>query len=769
MKRRLESFLLWSTSHPRTAVAGHVLVTLVMGYLASGIEADFTIENLFPRDDPGVEDYFRFRKEFEREDDLVYIAYRSPDPFSYDNLRTTSELTRSFESIAGIGEVISLTNVVLFEPGEELAATPVLNPLPDDSLTLEGIRTRILSTPLLTENLVSSDGKVAAFILSIQDEYNRHDRRARILGEIHHTLETVPWRWHLAGIPVLRTEYVLTMLDDFFRFIGPVVAVVVGVLFILFRTWQGVLLPLVTVIMVVIWITGIMALFGITVNIVSYIVPTLIILVGVADAIHILVKYHEEFDRTRDKSRAMEDTLRRIGAAIFLTSFTTAVGFLSLTTTNIVIVRQFGAMVAAGVVLAFVSTVTFLPAMLTLLRPPSEGILARSRRSVRHRFIQWVVKATNRYPLVIVSLSFGTVVAFSLLAMRVDPHSSLMEDLKKGTRLYDDLVFMERTMGGVLPLEVLVTPRGEGKTIPGSVKDPQVLSQIANLQAFLETIPEIGKAVSLVDYVRELNRAFHGGLPEYYELPGSRQGVSQLLLLSGGRADFLANRDYSTARVSARIVDVTSKRAAEISEEIREWSRRNLGESIEVRLTGTTLMALKTNQYLVKNLVVSFLVAFAVILVAMGLLFRSFRVALISMVPNVIPILVMGGVMGLTHIKLRPTTAMTFAIAFGIAVDDTIHYLARFRQELAAAHGRYQAANERTLFTTGKAIVSTSMILVLGFLVLVVSSFIPTRDFGFLAAVTLAGALVGDLFFLPSVLSLVRPSIPRVAGPGGHH
>jgi hypothetical protein len=367
----------------------------------------------------------------------------------------------------------------------------------------------------------------------------------------------------------------------------------------------------------------------------------------------------------------------------------------------------------------------------------------------------------NRHQTPIVVVSSLLVFTFIFYAMKIDPHSSLMEDLTSGNRLYDDMTFMEERMGSVLPFEVIITASSDDGPVEDGIKAPQTLHAIAKLQEKLSSFPEIGKTISAVDYLKEMNQAFHEGDPAFYAIPASRDMVAQYIFLQEEQFETLVNFDYSSARLAGRIADVTSRRAQEITDEVMLWCKKNLPSSLDVRLTGTTLMALRINQYLVTNLVVSFLIAFGVIFVSMWVLFRSVKLAVISMIPNFIPLLFMAGVMGFFHIKLRPTTAMTFAIAFGIAVDDTIHYLARFRQELFAHGGHYREANEWTLLTTGKAIISTSLILSAGFFIMVSSNFLPSRDFGFLSAVTMLGALLGDLFFLPAVLTLVKPKIPH--------
>ena len=762
MKLALDKVISFQLDHPIRILFFIAVITVGSMLVSTRLQFDFTVENLFPDNDPEVDAYFKFQEEFEREDNLIYLAYDSEDPFSRSNLLTTNFLTNELNDLKGVVKVTSLTNIQLFQPQEDLVLGPVYKTIPTSKDSLLFLKNRIMSSPLIIDNLISSDGSIAAILLELDDEINNHDGREKIVNKIGEITSKTDWRWYEAGVPILRTRYVQYMLNDFTRFLFPVSFVLFGALFLLFRNISGMLLPFVAVFITVLWVLGIMGAIGLTINIVTYIVPTLVLIIGVADSIHIMLKFQENLLNGNSKRESIRITIRKIGGAIMLTSITTAIGFLSLISTNIIMIRQFGAIVCVSVILAFVVSITFIPSMLMILETPTQKSLKSVSKNLRNRFLKWTVKLNNYHQKSIIFLSLILIFIFLFYAFKVDPHSSLMEDLSKGNELYDDMIFMEKKMGSVMPFEVIATVNNKGAPFENGIKDPQTLHAIAKLQDKLSTIPEIGKMTSVIDYLREINQAFNEGDKEFYSIPKTKEMVSQYIFLQEEQFETLVNFDYSSARLTGRISDITSQRAKEIKNEIIQWGRENLPSYLDIQLTGTTLMGLKINQYLVTNLVVSFLIAFGVIFISMLLLFKSLKIASISMIPNFIPLLLMAGVMGFYNIKLRPTTAMTFAIAYGIAVDDTIHFLVRFRQELFSHKGHYREANEKTLLTTGKAIISTSFILSAGFLVMVTSNFLPSRDFGFLAAVTMFGALLADLFFLPAILTLTKPKMPHL-------
>ena len=291
------------------------------------------------------------------------------------------------------------------------------------------------------------------------------------------------------------------------------------------------------------------------------------------------------------------------------------------------------------------------------------------------------------------------------------------------------------------------------------IKDPEFLRNLDLLQQYVSNIEDVGKMVSMTDYIKEFNRAMNDGNNEFYSIPQSRSAIAQTILIYGNEFNSLVNFDYTKARISGRVKDIDSRRAAEIKNNINNYIMIHMPDYMDIEITGTTFLALATNDHLVHNLTTSFMAAFVLITIVMIFLFRSVPITLISIIPNIIPMLAMAAIMGYFDIQLRPPTAMTFAVAFGIAVDDTIHFLIRYRMELPELGWHYRDANDKTIMTTGLAMTTTTGILVAGFLILTFSSFRPTADFGLLAAATIFVALICDLTFLPALLGLTKPKI----------
>ena len=741
--------------HPKITLSLLTVVTIMFGSYLPNVKMDFSIEQLFSQDDPVIDRFLEFREEFDGVDNIVYLLYESDDPFSYENLIKNRQMVDAFEKINGVSSVSSLTNIDLFTDGGDYLLSPIYENIPKSPDSLKSAKTQIMNSKLLNNYLISDDGALAAILIEIDVAFNEHNSRESILKEIDRLQESVDWEWHQTGLPIIRTRYVQYMIADNIRFLGPVVLMLFIFLSLLFRSWAGLVLPLLVVVLTIIWTLGFMVFSGITINIISYIIPTLLMVVGVSDSVHLLVKYYSTLNELNDKKQAMVDTLQKIGMAIFFTSITTAIGFGALSMVKIQIVKEFGIFTALGVFFAFIITVLLIPSLLMLFEKTSQSILDRYSRGFRVKIIKKFIKLVRLYPKLIVICGF--VISFFGLfgALQINPHSKLLDDLRPGNPLLEDMQLAEEKMGSVLPVEIVIEVNEDGQF--EDIQDVSVMSFLNDLAQYVSTIPEVGKVISVSDYLKEINQAMNDGNSDYYQIPQSREIISQYMLLYESEFESFINIDYTKLRIAAQINDIDSRRSAEIENDINKYITSQIPDGLGAEVTGTAFLALRTNNYLVNNLLASFFIALLIITFLMIFLFRSIKIALISILPNIIPMMIMAAVLGFFQIPLRPATAMTFAVAFGIAIDDTLHYLIRYRMELSQQH--YRQANDATLLGTGIAMMSTTAILSAGFLVLTLSEFKPTIEFGMLSVITIIAALISDITFLPALLSQIKPKL----------
>ena len=610
----------------------------------------------------------------------------------------------------------------------------------------------IKNHPFYNNLILSNSGQVGGILVNLDDRIQGQDTRAHFFKKLDKIISKneieYNWQWHDGGIPVLRTRYVELVHKERNTFIPLAFLVVTLILLFVFRQIKSIVLPISTMSVALIWVSALMAFLSISINIVSYLTYNLLLIIGCSNAIHIQMKYHEGLFAGKSKVRSLREVISRIGGALFLTSFTTSVGFFSLFMTNIRLTREFGLILGVGVFIMFFMMIIVLPLLLLITKTPTKKMSKRLIKGGSHGIVVWLNGFINKYPKrIAVSSILIFVIAFIGL-MRIDYNVSILDDLKPTNQLYQDIRTVEGNMGGVFPLEVMVNfknPINKDSTNLSSniMKIDSMKNKISNLSK-VTSANAVSDIIFISDYY-DIYEAFR----EFENNPEAR--------ISKGIRDFVSD-DLKTLRISGRMVNVKADEAKNIKESITKFSEELFGDSVETVSTGSTFLALKTADHLVTNLTNSFVLAFIIIFISMIFLFKSFRLSLISILPNIIPLMFAAAVMGFQDIKLRPTTAMTFAIALGIAVDDTIHFLARFRQEYAK-FGDIQQAIKKTLETTGKAIISTTIVLSLGFAVLYFSELMPNHEFGILATIILSVALIGSILLLPALLVLFKPKL----------
>ncbi len=576
-----------------------------------------------------------------------------------------------------------------------------------------------------TKIVFSSDS-----LLTLQ---NQNDIKEIILDNEY--VKYSDWEWHEAGIPILRTRYV--ELVDYERAVFLPIAFVIAAftLIWIFRQFNILVAALMAILTSLTWVSGIMALFNISINVISYLIFNLLMIIGVSDAIHLLMKYHEEIGKKNNKKDCLENVIQKIGSALFLTSFTTAAGFLSLSITNVKILQEFGIIMAVGIGVLFIVTIVVMPIMLLYFNTPHKKHIDRLILKRKKTFSFKSLQTVQKYPKFIIASSC-IVLAISFYGIaKVDSNVTILGDLKPGNKLYNDINFVEDNFGGTLPLDIIISVHG--KPFDSDNLDLKNTNSIDN-PIFYEKVN--------IFMNRLINYQSIKSISGYWNIDGD---------INNQQSKY-TNINRTEIRISCGIENIDSKQAQFLKNQISKDYMDIFDNKNGLKITGSTLLALKMNNYLITSLLNSFLIAFFVIFVSMNILFRSLKLSLVSIIPNIIPLLFAGAVMGFLGIELRPATAMTFSIALGIAVDDTIHFLSRFRSEYIISKDHNQATT-LTILTTGRAIIGTSITLGMGFLVLVFSNFKPNYEFGMLATIILIVALLSSLILLPSLINIIKP------------
>ncbi len=727
--------------YPKLVLSVILFITSIFGYIAffseNHLRVDFSLEQMFPNNDPQRVIYEKFREEFSREDNIALLTYSGIPILEKSTMEELWDLTESLEFIDGVESVLSLANI---QDGD------YFNTEFDDSLWNMKVND-VLNHPIYTNLLISKQGDVGAIIINLNDDVKDQLSRQKVIDAFDDIKSNYNWEWHEAGIPVLRTRYVELVSRERAIFFPISFAVVTLILFFVFRQKRGVLLPLAAISVGLVWISGLMAMLGITINVVSYLTFNLLMIIGCSNAIHLMIKYHEGLSLGLGRRGSLDRVITEIGGALFLTSFTTAIGFFSLMMTNIRITQEFGFIVGVGVVVMFILTIIILPILLSFLPLPKEKNIKRLVEGEEFKAAERLNDWSRLHPKFVLLVTILIFICSVVGLYRVNYNISILDDLKPENSLFDSIQYVETHLGGTLPLEIVIDTQEEG-----GIYNSIFLTKVDEFKHQVLTIDDIGGAIAISDYVKLINEEIGSG---EREIPLSDNEVESFIH-SFEDISSLVNDDFSKTRLSFRVKNINSETADIIAQKINTIFNNIFEDSTSITITGSTLLALHTSKHLVKSLTTSFVLAFLIIFVSMIFLFKSVRLSILSVLPTIIPLMAAGGIMGFLGIKLRPSTAMTFSIALGIAVDDTIHFLARFRQEYIKDNN-ISSAVTKTLLTTGKAIISTTIILSLGFVVMVFSEFVPNHEFGILATIVLLIALAGSMVLLPVLINYLNP------------
>jgi uncharacterized protein len=751
---RVADFIL---RHKRLWLVIGILTTVVLAWFAAHVEFEFSIEALFLADSPYRVKLEQFRETFGADDNMLIVAHKAPDLFSSSGYKRIESITEEFERLPYFDRVMSLTSAKTFRGSSDgFSVETVLDVANPETADWASIKSDVITDPLLTGSIVSSDGTVAAFTLEIPAKFNNNDGRARIIDDVRKIVapHEASGEFHFSGIPHLRTMFVKHMRHDMKIFL-PLCTIIVNILaFWLFRAFRANIFSTTIIFLTVVWTVGLMSISGGTINIITTVLPSLLMVMGMAYVTHYLSRYIEQLEAGYGRDEAIRQTVKKMLLPIFLTSFTTGIGFVSLLVIKVDLVRQFGLYAAAGLGIAFILTITFLTGLCLSFAPFKKGRGLFNENDAFGRYLHWNDRFVKRHPWPVIVFSFlllGTSIFF-ISKLQVD--NKIMEESNPKSEEYQSNRFMEENLAGILPLEIVVhAPQTDG------FKEPEALRALDEISAFAESLEGIDFTLSFADVVKKMNQAMNEDDPEKFSIPNTRQAVAQYLLLQeGDELGRLVNGRYDTARIAMRCKDVGSIRIMEIEKQIDAKAIALLPAGYTAEVTGSSIMVGKLMTKLIQDMVKSLFLASFVICLLLTILFKSVRLGLLAMIPNLVPIIMSMGVLGAIGINLRTSLVVVFSISLGIAVDDTIHVIVRCRDEYRKDPD-YDTALTRTFLGAGRPVIFTSLLLFLGFGVLAMSSFIPTRNFGLLSAVTMVAALLGDLYLLPALLWVFKPKL----------
>ncbi len=726
------------------------ILSLLALFFSFKVEADFNFEQFFPDGDPDLDYFYEFISEFETDDNFLLVGIeRKNGIFEQDFLNDFHDFSKKAKRLPFVTSAQSITLLQYPQktPFGFTASAAVHRNRPEK---FEQDKKRLLEDERFSGTLISEDANSAVVALKLIDNIQIADSRV-LMGKMDSLLLSYPFEnTHFLGRPNFQKEFI----DLQFREMGISTLVsgflVLLIMWFIFKRGWGVFIAVFSIAIGMLLFVGMLGATGRTLNVMSALYPVLLIIVGTSDVIHVMSKYIDELRRGTSKKDAINITIREIGIATLLTSVTTAVGFLTLLSSRIPPIRAFGLNAAVGVIIAYL-TVLFLTTAILSLFKVDQVIQLENRKSFWEPFMDWFYHFTKKYPKrIFVGILITLGLCFYGMSL-VTTNFSIKSNLPRGQKITADYIFFEKNYGGFRPFEIAVTAQDTF-----TARDYLVLQEINKVEQHLKKYSAVKSSNSITSAYKSMNRAFHGNQLSAYQFPENENDFKKydryLNKMPAASLDVLISKDGKKARISSSILDVGSDTIQQVGLEIDAWMKKNTDPNIATfRRTGTGVLFDKNEEYIRDSILQGLGIAIFIISILMGILFRSPKMILISLLPNILPLLIAGALLGYAGIELESGVAIIFAIVFGIAVDDTIHFLSKYK----LTRDKGKSIDESlyvTFLETGKAIGLTSVILFFGFLVMLFSINPPSVTVGIIISVTLASALLSDLFIIPVLI-----------------
>jgi uncharacterized protein len=739
---RLADFVV---THRGRVLAAVLAITALAAFGGRNLRFDTSIDSWFLDDDPMVISYDAFKERFGA-DEFVLVAVTADDVFTPEVLQGVERIAEGARKAPHVVAVRSLLDAPLVRREDGTVVVGTLSEgAPRTVEEAQVLKERALDSSLIRGRMVTEDGRTTLVIAELDPEHTDLEEKIAMVEGVRAAAAAEGLDFHLAGLPVLDSAIGDLARQDSLR-IGPMsglVIIIVG--FLVFGRLRTSIVPLIVVWLALSWVLGFIGAVGWGFGILGGPLMNVILAVGVADSVHVIADSLRRTADGQEPLKALRGSLSDLLVPCFFTSITSVAGFLALWTSDIGPVREFGVLSALGAASAFVLTFTFLPWFVGWVKPPGPKFLARQETGPLARLLKAL--ARPKHPRVVL-VAFVLITVASLYGMtQVHVGANPIRYFRDGSPAQVDTLAVEEAVGGSATMELLLEAPN------GGLRDPAVLARVAELEGWLREAEGITSVTSLLDVYRETHRAMIGDA----KLPESRAMAAQLLLLVDGQEGFeeIAQDDASIGRMTVRFEIRQLERIIEFAPSLEARLEAMSDETLAVSATGYGLLFARLDGYLVDSQVRGLLIAFLVITLMMALLLRSLKLALLAMIPNLAPIVVGLAVMAVFDIPLDPGTLMVGPLALGLVVDDTVHFLVRYRRRRALGESPADAAAD-AVEHTGRAIVLTTVLLSASFMTLLTASTAMAMHFGMIAAIVAVLALVADLVVLPAVLSL-RP------------
>jgi predicted RND superfamily exporter protein len=777
MWQRLGKFVLRN----RMILLALLLISSVwMGYFASKVKLSYEFARAIPTDNPKYQEYVSFKKMFGDDGNLMVVGVQTPDFFTLKQFTAYQEMNQQIKAVSGVTDVLSVPVAVFLQRDsieEKLNAVKIFPSTFTDQKALDSAKSVFLNLPFYQSLLYNASTGAYLMAIKINKDILNSATRVQVVNAItkatHQFEEQTGTEVHVSGLPLIRTVVAERIQKEMRLFLIGSILFSILILLLFFRSVATTLISISVVIFGVIWTMALIYLFGYKITLLTALIPSLVVVIGIPNCIYFINKYHTSYlqhpnDNEVDrKNNALVDMVSKMGVVTLFCNITAAIGFAVFALTKSAILQEFGWVAGSSIMIIFLISFILLPAVLSLIPAPS---------SVQLRYLdnKWIGAFLNKVEIwvfghqkTILALTLG-IVLFSIAGvLRLQSVAYIVDDLPKKDKIYMDLSFFEKNFKGVMPLEIVIDTKKKNGL--AGMKALAVYEKVDALSAYIAQRTEMNKPLSIAEGLKFAKQGFYENDSTQYLLPNSFDGafVGEYLKPSKGQSSnnfskmllsFLdSSRRYT--RISVSMADIGTQRLPTVLNDIQQKANEYFDSShYSVSLTGTSITFLEGSRFIINGLKESIVWAFLLIACCMLYLFRSFRILICSLIPNLIPLLITAGIMGWVGVPLKPSTVLVFSVSLGIAIDITIRFLVNYRQVLPLSDNNIEKAVKHTVQQTGLSIIYTSLVLTAGFVIFCASSFGGTFALGWLTSVTLLSATITNLVLLPVLLLILNKS-----------
>ena len=699
---------------------------------------------------------------------VMAIAIADTQFFNIDRFIEWDSLCNEITQLDGVENIVSVNVLSKLEKNNEDKRFEISSWFPDtisSQLQLDSL-VQELNKQRFYDGFFNDDNDGALILVDLNSSFVESKMRDDLVFSIKRIVDSYADKYdvviHYSGLPFMRSVQSVSLKKEIVLFIFLTLFITSLILYLFFRSFKAMFVSIIVVVLGVIWAFGFIEIIDYKITLLTALVPPVLIVIGIPNCIFLINKFHNEYRKNNDKIKSLKIMISKIGNITLLTNVTTATGFAAFILTNSQSLKEFGLVASLNIMVIYILSLILIPVFFSFFNPPKPTHTKHlDRRWVVYivNYLSYLVKNRRRLIYIVTILT----VVLSLFGLtKVNLTGNLSDDFNKRDVLYKDLKYFENKYGGVLPLEILINTNKKN----GLFKSYN-LKKMEELSGLLKTYPDFSKPSSYIDFIKYTKQVYYNNNPEYYNLPNNQEQIFLTNYISNTNSsinmrDMLIDSLNQEARMSLRIKDLSATEMDDIMNDLEPKIASIFApDKYNVIITGTTKVLLTGTKFLLKNLVISLLLVIVLIAVFMAWMFSSSRMVLISLIPNLIPLLVTGAIMGLFGIALKPSTILVFSIAFGISVDDTIHFLAKYRQELLSNKGLIKESVFSALQETGVSMLYTSVVLFFGFLIFITSDFGGTVALGFLVSVTLLIAMLTNLLLLPALLLTYEKVLER--------